>query len=75
MSVINTVQIPRTTVPTVPIHQVKYLSLHAKVVWSAWHIGLPVTEEAWEDYLARMRVPYISLDECKDELRRNGWLV
>lgn len=41
MSNTNTVEIPRTTVPTVPIYQVKNLSTHAKVVWSAWQIGLP----------------------------------
>ncbi|WP_330282023.1 hypothetical protein [Streptomyces sp. NBC_00588] len=75
MSNTNTVEIPRTTVPTVPIYQVKNLSTHAKVVWSAWQIGLPLTEEAWEDYLAKMRVPYVPLDACKAELRRNGWIA
>lgn len=69
------VTIPRTTVPTVPIHQVKHLSTHAKALWSAWQKGLPVSEEAWEDCLARLRVPYVPLDAYKEELRRNGWLA
>ena len=58
-----------------PIFQDKKLSLHAKVVWSAWHVGLHITEEAWEGYLSRMRAPYVPLDDCREELRRNGWLA
>lgn len=68
----STNTIPRTTVP---IYKVKHLSLHAKVVWSAWQIGLPVTEDAWEDYLASVRAPYVSLEACKEELKASGWIA
>lgn len=75
MSNIKTVAIPRTTVPTVPIRQVKHLSEHSKVAWTAWHRGIPLSDEVWEDYLASMGVPYFPLEDCKAELRRSGWIA
>lgn len=64
--------IPRTTVP---IYKVKHLSTHAKALWSAWHTGLSISDEAWEDYLASVRAPYVSLEACKEELKASGWIA
>lgn len=67
----KTIEAPGTTVP---IWQVPELSLHAKVVWSCWHVGLSISDDAWHDYLKGVRAPYVPLEECRDELRRSGWL-
>lgn len=71
----NTNTVPRTTVPTVSIHQVKHLSEHAKALWTAWHRGISLSDEAWEDYLASVRAPYVPLEDIKAELRRSGWIA
>ena len=63
-----------TSVTDMPIWQVPNLSKHAKLVWSCWHVGLPVSDDAWRDYLAGQGAPYIPLEACRDELRRSGWL-
>jgi len=69
---IKTTEFPSTAVP---IWQVPNLSKHAKVVWSAWHVGLPINDDVWRDYLASQGAPYMALAVCRDELRRNGWLA
>ncbi|MFG3588071.1 hypothetical protein [Streptomyces sp. NPDC047990] len=65
-------KIPRTTAS---IHHVSNLSDHAKAAWMVWSKGISLSEEAWEDYLVSVKVPYFPLEDCMDELRRNGWLA
>jgi hypothetical protein len=65
-------KIPRTTAR---IDHVPGLSKHAKAAWTVWQKGISISEEAWEDYLVSMKVPYFPLEECMDELRRTGWIA
>lgn len=57
-----------------PIWQVRDLSFPAKMTWLAFHAGIPVSDEAWRDYLAKMGQQYVSTDQCVSELKASGWM-
>ncbi|MEW2117214.1 hypothetical protein AB0945_18880 [Streptomyces sp. NPDC005474] len=64
-----------TPVTSMPVWQARDLSFGAKMTFLAWQAGIPVPDDAWRSYLAKMGQSFVPKEVCLAELKASGWMA